>query len=242
MSDYQWTVQLTPNLLTPDVPNDYVAQLLSPGATLHNEQLADKLVAARTELRRETILSVLAARDRLVCEALLQGFSVQDGVLHVSPRIHGAWTGEMHHFDPAAHTLSVNAAPSAELRKALGGVGVNVVGMKDSGAYIGLVTDLSTGKANGTVHKGEDIAVEGDKIKLFPDGDSGVFFVDSEGEPTPVEGLPALNTPKKLIVRVPGGLGAGPYRLQVVTRFTSGTQVLKEPRTIEYAQPLSVAS
>ncbi len=92
------------------------------------------------------------------------------------------------------------------------------------------------------MHKGEDIAVEGDKIKLFPDGDSGVFFVDSEGEPTPVEGLPALNTPKKLIVRVPGGLGAGPYRLQVVTRFTSGTQVLKEPRTIEYAQPLSVAS
>ncbi|GHT79829.1 hypothetical protein FACS189467_0250 [Bacteroidia bacterium] len=239
---YFWKVWLRPNLLTQDVGNDYIAEVSTIGNTLHNEQVAQRIVQGRSELRLETIVSILAQRDEIVREALQQGSSVQDGNARISPRVSGNWIGSEARYNPAAHKITCDMTPTAELRTALGAVGVEVLGVKESGAYIGLVTDVATGKTDGTVTPNEDIIIEGDKIKVAPDNESGlgVFFVAANGTETAVSHRFSENNPKKLIVRVPA-LAAGAYTLVIKTRFTSGNNVLKDVRSITYSQSLTAA-
>ncbi|GHT22980.1 hypothetical protein AGMMS4957_13910 [Bacteroidia bacterium] len=239
---YFWKVWLRPNLLTQEVGNDYIAEVSTIGNTLHNEQIAQRIVQGRSELRLETIVSILAQRDEIVREALQQGSSVQDGNARISPRILGNWIGSEARYAPDAHKITCNMTPTAELRTALGAVGVEVLGVRESGAYIGLVTDAATGKTDGTATPNEDIIIEGDKIKVAPDGETGlgVFFVAAGGTETPVAHRLTENNPKKVIARVPA-LTAGTYTLVIKTRFTSGNNTLKDVRTITYSQSLTVA-
>jgi hypothetical protein len=236
-----WKVWLTPNRLTAEVVNDYLAEVSTAGTTVRNPDIAARIVAERSELRLETILSILTARDDAVRKALLQGTAVQDGCVRMAPRVSGKWLGVSAAYDPAAHKLGFDIAPTADMRAALETVGVEVLGEKESAGFLSLVTDPSTGKTDGTVTPDEDVVVTGDKIKVAPEGESGlgVFFVDAQGTEYPVTRRLTENLPKKLIFRVPA-LPAGAYTLKVVTRYTHGSSLLLEPRAITYAQMITV--
>jgi hypothetical protein len=97
------------------------------------------------------------------------------------------------------------------------------------------VTDTATGLTDGTITPGDDILVEGDKLRIAPDGEAGlgVFFVDAAGTAIPVTRRLTQNDPKKLIVRAPV-LASGQYTLRIATRFSSSSTLLTEPRIIEY--------
>jgi hypothetical protein len=236
-----WKIWLRPNQLTKDVENDFNAEVSTTGKTLKNEDIARRVVAGRSELRYETILSILHERDEIVRDALAQGTAVQDGCLRIAPRVFGAWIGASHAFDPTVHKIGLDATPSAEMRAVLETIGVEVLGEKDSGAFIGRVTDVSTDKTDGTITPDEDVIVAGDKIRIAPDDEPGlgVFFVDESGMETQVTHKFTENNPKKLIFRVPA-LADGVWRLKVVTRYTNGKMLLHEPRTITYEFPLTV--
>jgi hypothetical protein len=236
-----WKVWLIPNRLTPDIDIDYFAEVSTAGATLHNKDVAARIVAERSELRLETILSILTARDEIVRKALLQGTAVQDGCVRMAPRVSGVWLGVSHAFDPQAHKLGFDVSPTADMRAALETVGVEVLGEREGTGYISLVTDISTGKTDGSITPDEDLLIAGDKLKVTPDDEAGlgVFFVDAQGTDHPVTHRLTENLPSKLIVRVPA-LVPGAYTLKVVTRFSNSTTLLKEPRAISYPLPLAV--
>jgi hypothetical protein len=238
-----WKLWLRLNLLTKDINNDYVAEVSTTGNTLHNEDIARHIVKGRSELRYETIVGILQERDTIVLETLLSGSSVQDGNIHLAPRITGNWEGITPHFDPEKHKITVDATPTGELRKALHEeVGIEILGVKaDGGAAIGLVTDITTGKTDGTLTPDGDLVIEGEKIRIAPvDGDGlGIFFVDAGGTETPVTRPLTQNDPKKIVCRIPA-LTAGNYTLKIVTMFSSSSHLLKTPRTIIYANPLTV--
>jgi hypothetical protein len=236
-----WKVWLTPNRLTPDVGNDFLADVSTAGTTVRNADIAARIVAERSELRTETILSILTARDDAVRKALLQGTAVQDGCVRMAPRVSGTWLGVSHDFDPAVHKLGLELTLTADMRAALETVGIEVLGEKEGAGYVSLVTDTSTGKTDGTVTPDEDVVVTGDKIKIAPDDESGlgVFFVDAAGAEFPLTRKLTENLPKKLIFRVPA-LAAGTYTLKVVTRFSNSKVLIQEPRAITYAQPIIV--
>jgi hypothetical protein len=242
-----WKVWLRPNLLTKDVGNDFTAEVSTVGKTVRNEDIAKRIVAGRSEQRLETILSILTARDEIVREALSQGSAVQDGCARMAPRVSGSWIGASHVFDPSVHKIGLDMSPSVEMRSVLETVGVEVLGEKDSGAYIALVTDTSTdtstGKTDGTITPDEDVIVTGDKIKIAPEDEKGlgVFFVNEKGEETPVTHKLAENNPKKLIFRAPA-LADGVYTLKAATRFSSSSVLLQEPRIITYEFPLTVGA
>ncbi|MDR2194566.1 MAG: DUF4469 domain-containing protein [Treponema sp.] len=238
-----WKVWLRRNLLTKDVENDFVAEVSTAGNTLRNEDIAARIVAGRSELRLETIASILQARDEIVRTALAEGSAVQDGCVRLAPRVNGAWVGVNHAFNPAEHKITLDVNPSAEMRGVLETVGVEVLGEKDSGAFIGLITDVTTGKTDGTITPDEDVIVTGDKIKLLPEDEAGlgVFFVDANGTETRVTRKLTENLPKKLVFRVPS-LAPGSYTLKVVTRFSNAQHLLNESRTITYEFPLIVPS
>ena len=74
------------------------------------------------------------------------------GVGQYSPRVTGNWIGKNANFDPAVNKLTLDMVLSKEMRNALSVVGVEVLGVKESGgAEIGLVTDTVTGNTDGTI-------------------------------------------------------------------------------------------
>jgi hypothetical protein len=243
---YFWKVWLRRNLLTKEVENDYVAEVSTAGKTQHNEGIAEQFVERRSEHSYEFILSILNERDAIVRRNLLGGTPVQDGNVHLAPRVPGSWIGVDPVYDPKVHKPAITATITAEMRKALEEVGVEVLGKKtDGGAIIGLVTDLLTGKTDGTVTTGGDIIIKGEKIKIEPAGEPGlgVFFVQDGGMEIPLDYPLTENTPKKLVCRLPAQLyPGGVYTLKIVTRSTSGGRLLNDPRTILYDIPLTVVS
>jgi hypothetical protein len=245
---YYWKIRLRPNVLTKDVENDYVAELSATSRTWRNEDVAHKIVKACSELRYDTILSILNERDAMVRHAALNGSPVQDTNMHLSPRITGTWLGADPLFEPRKHKITVDASPTVDFRHALSTeVGVDVLGRKtDAGALIGLVRDVLTGKTDGTVSRGGDLIIEGAKIRVAPTDDpsQGVFFVSlSSGTSVALDFPLTENQPKRLLCRTPAALLSGEsYELQIVTRYSNGSNaLLKAPRTIVYELPLTPA-
>jgi hypothetical protein len=239
-----WKVWLRLNFLTKDVDNDYVAEVDTVGKTLYNTDIASEIKSQGSELQYETILDILNRGDRLRKERLQQGYSIMTLITHIVPRVLGNWFGSTALYDPKIHKLTCDMTPTAEMHTALEEVGVEVLGVRDSGARIGLITDVTTDKIDGTITPGGDLLVDGNKIKVAPDGGEGVgvFFVDeSTAAETPVTQRLSRNDPKHLTVRIPD-LAAGQYRLKVVTRYANTSTLLKENRTIISEQILTVKS
>ena len=238
-----WKVWLTPNLLTKDIDNDYIAEVSTSKQTLRNEDIAQRIVDEGSEIKYDTLLSIINQHDRIIREAVCDGYSVLTGVGQYSPRVTGSWLGKSANFDPSVNKLTLDMVLSKEMRDALSTVGVEVLGVKEGGgAAIGLVTDTYTGEANGYISAGEDILIEGTKIKVAGDDPScGVYFINrDDGTSYKVERRLTQNDPSRIIARVPAELAPGAYTLRIVTQFSNSTQLLKEPRTLEYELPLGV--
>ena len=236
-----WKVWLRRNPLT-NLDNGHTASVSTLGKkALRIADIARMIKESGSELKLETLIYVLDKADRIIREQTQRGHSVLTGCCQFTPRVTGAWIGANARFNPAAHKIGLHIIPSAEMRASFREINVEVLGVKDGGAYIGLVTDTTTGLADGTMTSGDDIMIEGEKLKIFPEDDSdlGIFFVNTDGDAIPVTRRLAQNNPKKLLTRVPE-LPAGQYILRVITRFTSGTTLLKEPRVIDYDRPLVI--
>jgi hypothetical protein len=240
---FTWKVWMLPNLLTKEVLNDSIADVSTAGDTKHNEDVAKAIKEEGSDLQVETLMDVINRSDRWKRRYLLEGYSVQDGNMHMSPRITGNWEGTKPLFDPKKHKITLDASPTAELRKSLESeVGVEVLGMKtDGGAFIRSVTDVISGKTDGTVTVDGEIIITGEKIRIEPLGEEGLYvsFMDIYGGESPVHSPLTQNDPKKVICRVPA-LEDGIYKLKIVTRFSSSSALLKHPRTIMYELPIKI--
>jgi hypothetical protein len=242
---YTWKVWLLPNMMTKDAPNDYIADVSTAGETRRNADIAQAIKNEGSDLQIETLIDVLNRADRWKRRYLLEGSSVQDGNVHIAPRVTGSWEGAEPRSDTGKHKITVDAIPTAGLRKTLEEeVGIEALGRKiDGGAVIGLVTDVATGRNDGAITPDGDLIITGAKIKVDPAGGDGlgIFFVDGGGAETPVAHPLAQNGPKKIVCRTPA-LAAGRYTLKIVTRYSNGATLLKTPRTIIYEMPLTVAA
>jgi hypothetical protein len=237
-----WKIWLRPNKLTKDVDNDYVAEVSTNGKTALNRDVAEEYVKGRSDHDVETVLSIINGCDLIKRNFLLDGRSVQDSNMRYAPRVTGAWIGTTAVHDPDKHSTIIEATMTAELRGIVEGeVGVEILGVKaDGGAQIGLVTDVTTNKTDGTVTSGGQIVIIGEKIELDPPDEPGIgIFLRSDAGEIPVTAPPAVNHPSEIITQLPE-LSPGVYTLYIVTRFTGGKHVLKAPRTITYATPLTV--
>ena len=242
VSKFLWKVWLKINLLTKEVDNDYIAEVSTIGNTKRNEDIAETIIEEGSEIKYDTLLNILNQSDRIKRRMLQSGNSVQDGVSFISPRVSGSWLGSSANFDPKVQKITLDMYPCAEMRDALTQVGVEVLGVKNSGAFIGLVTNTLDGTTSGYVSINEDIMIEGDKLKIMPEDDFnlGVFFVNANGEEFRVERRLTQNDPKKILACVPDYINPDEYTLRIKTRYSNGTTLLKEARVIDYERMLIV--
>ena len=235
---YVWEVYLRPNTLTKDNGRDCIADVHSHAQTQRNEDIAALITKERSEFRAETILNILNMRDKAVLTLIQDGLSFMDGVVQISPRVSGVWENENSPYDEKIHKRTVDMIPTADFRNALESITVKVLGAKETTAKIASVTDTATGLTDGTLTIGDDVLLEGEKLKVDEkDPLQGVFFVTEDGTEHKTERRLSLNKPTQILARVPQNLPEGKVRVVVRTKYTHGGIPLKELRDLVYGYP-----
>ncbi|UTY25231.1 DUF4469 domain-containing protein [Treponema denticola] len=226
---------LRPNTLTKDNDRDCIADVHAHAATQRNEDIAEIITKERSEFRKETIMNILNMRDKAVKDLIEQGLSFMDGLVQISPRVSGVWETENSPYDEKVHKRTVDLIPTADLRTALEAIGVKVLGAKEESARITEITDTATGLKDGTLTIGDDIIIEGEKIKVDEkDAAQGVFFKTADGTEYKTERRLSVNLPSQIIARVPKEVPEGNVTVIVRTKFTGGASPLKTVREIIY--------
>ena len=238
MSDIKLYADLYDNALT-EKEGDCVARPRING-TLHNPDIARRIVEKRTEFRQETIETILRMADDEKSLAIAGGMSVVDGVGQYVAQIKGSFAKATDPFDPKIHALTVSYTSGKTLRKRLLETEVVTNGAATVGPVIGGITDSSTGKDDGTFTPGMPIVVGGNNIKISGTNEAnGFYFIPAVKDSTPVKAAVIVhNNPSQLTVMVPANLPEGDYYISVTTQYGRAATV-KEPRTYKFPVLLS---
>lgn len=233
-----WEVYLRPNTLTKDNDRDCIADVHAHAATQRNEDIAETITKERSEFRKETIINILNMRDKAVKDLIEEGLSFMDGLVQISPRVSGVWETENSPYDEKVHKRTVDLIPTADLRTALDAIGVKVLGAKETSSRITEITDTATGLKDGTLTIGDDIIIEGDKLKIDEtDAAQGVFFKAANGTEYKTKRRLSVNKPSQIIARVPKEVPAGAVTVIVRTKYTGSATTIKTPREVAFKLP-----
>ena len=227
-------VDLYDNLLTGQ-KGDYTARPRITG-TLHNKEIAARIVAARSEYRQETIEHILTLADQAKVEAIAEGKSVVDGVGQYLITVRGTFVGENAQFDPAQHSLGISYTTGKMLREQLKNVNVVSNGAAQTGPVINAIVDSTTGSENDLLTSAGPAVIRGSQIKVAgSDPSVGVFLTADEPDAEPVK-VPLMihNTPSELTVMMPALDDDKVYTLSVVTQYSTGGKSLKSPRSYTF--------
>ena len=235
---FVWEVYLRPNTLTKDNDRDCIADVHAHAATQRNEDIAEIITKERSEFRKETIINILNMRDKAVKDLIQEGLSFMDGLVQISPRVSGVWETENSPYDEKIHKRTVDLVPTTDLRTALDAIGVKVLGAKEETARITEITDTATGLKDGSLTIGDDIIIEGSKIKVDEtDPAQGVFFKAENGTEYKTNRRLSVNNPSQIIARVPKEVPEGKVEVMVRTKFSTGNKTLLQIREIVYGYP-----
>lgn len=224
------SVNLYDNAVTEE-KGDYVAKPQVTG-TLHNPEIADRIVGKRTEYRKETIVNILELADQEKVNAIAEGKSVVDGVGQYLVNIGGSFDGEKAPFDPAIHRLGVAYTPGKLMRDTLKNVVVETRPAV-TGPIINDFVDSTTEEKNLQVTSSGPAVISGSNIKVAgSDPAVGIYFTPSTGEAKKV-GLLIHNNPSQVTFMVPA-LEDGEYTLSITTQYAAGNKTVKEPRTYTF--------
>lgn len=232
---------LRPNLLTKEDKADFVAVPLMNGS-LNLKDVVEALQKEGMEIQTETAIDIITRFNRKASELVLNGYSVNTGLVYMRAAIKGVFYDKS--FDKEKHSVYVNVNQGIELRKASEETKVEILGEQASPMSLFSITDKVTGKTDGTLTKGKNAEIKGTYIKVEGENPAnGVYFknLDTQADTKlPAENI-VLNEPSRLLILVPDSLAAGNYELRVTTQFSSGSNLLKTPRTEPLSYPVVIA-
>ena len=243
MSKTRHTIKayLYDNLLTPD-PNDFTARVSSErslsvadichsAATRGGADVSDAAMSHAVEL----FLKEMAYR-------LCDGFAVNTGYFTAMPVVRGVFLNPNETFDPQRHTLQFQFTQGELMRREIEDVEVKIMGVAETGLYIGQVEDMKSRTVNEVLTPGFNLRVTGTKLRVVGDKPGvGIFFRETAtNTATKVdEGDIVVNNPSELMIIIPA-LPAGTYQLEVTTQYSTGNKLLKEVRSAVFDRPLIV--
>jgi hypothetical protein len=230
---YEWLFYLIENTLTAD-ESDKIAKVKTR-KTKTIDDLASRIVAERTEYRKETIVNIITLANAVKLDFLSQGEMVNDGLVLFEPAITGNFY-ETTDFDEARNTCIVNTRVSNEVHAMLKQVRGVYSGLtvENGGAVITGVTDATTGATTGEVTAGKVITITGKKIRIVPpDGDTIENCISythlATGSVVTQQDPVVTNDPSRIVLQLPR-LMSGLHTLTLKTLFSTTIVQLKAPR------------
>ncbi|MRM85597.1 DUF4469 domain-containing protein [Riemerella anatipestifer] len=211
------------------------------GGSLGITEIIEALKKEGMEIQTETAVDIITRFNRKASELVLNGYSVNTGLVYMRPAIKGVFYDKS--WDKEKHSVYVNVNQGLDLRKAVADTKVEILGEQSSPMSVFSITDKATGKADGTLTKGKNAEIKGTYIKI--DGDNpknGIVFknLDNQNEVKLAKDNIVLNEPSRLLILVPSDLEAGNYELSLTTQYSNGKTVLKEPRTEVLSTPIVI--
>ena len=234
MSKTRHTIKayLYDNLLTPD-PNDFTARVSSERSL----SVADICHSAATRGGADVSDAAMSHAVKLFLKEmayrLCDGFAVNTGYFTAVPVVRGVFLNPNETFDPQRHTLQFQFTQGELMRREIEDVEVKIMGVAETGLYIGQVEDMKSRTVNEVLTPGFNLRVTGTKLRVVGDKPGvGIFFRETAtNTATKVdEGDIVINNPSELMIIIPA-LPAGTYQLEVTTQYSMGKQWLKEQRT-----------
>ncbi|MDR3184503.1 MAG: DUF4469 domain-containing protein [Prevotellaceae bacterium] len=234
-------VELFDNPLT-ERPDDRFGRVINI-ASINEDTLISRAIAGGFNGNPESMKAAYLAMKHEAMKALVRGEIVNFGLGHVVLDVEGVFLGNSPQWNPEKHKLVASITPEKDLRETLKTTPVNVIGMAPDRMAIEQITDLSTGKTDGTVTAGLNAEIKGTYIKVTgTDPTCGIYLSGNPVLQTDYK-FPAshisVNDPSKVIVVLPADLPKGKYSLRVTTQFSANKQ-LKQPRTATLPIPLIV--
>lgn len=228
------------NFLTEN-PNDYTAKVSSE-RSLNVKDICESAVArggaattaAAMEHNTNLFLKEMAYR-------LCDGFSVNTGYFTARVQLKGVFDSPTENYNPQKHSLLFEITQGNLLRQELEMVEVEIMGVADTGIYIGQVLDVKTGTVNELLTPGRNLKITGNRLKIAGDKDEvGIYFSSEDGEQFKVETSDIVsNNPSELIIVIPELPHGGGFRLSITSQY-AGSVLLKEPKTAVFDKVLFV--
>lgn len=215
------SVKLQKNQFAKDGTENYYGKV--ERFTYSTQNLLDAMSDAVPLVDLGTVTSVLNAYANTVLKVLAAGNAVKFGELGTF-YIAGKGTVENGNEKPK---LTVKFSATQILKDAVQNVEIASSEYVAPSGVIASVTDVSTGKTDGTLTVNGSVLLEGSSLKVGGD-DSGIWFasVDENGSIssdestwTKVESALVYNLPSKLLFALPQSLSIGRYKIIVRTRY-----------------------
>ena len=178
---------------------------------------------------------------RELIHQLLDGFSVQIGnFFSLHCKIGGTYHSASDRIAP--ENLHIAFRTLRHLKELLLRVKIENEGAAGDGAYIDEIIDIHSESLNSALSPGGMIHIVGHKLKVAGDNPAcGVWFVNAgDGSRIKISEPLGINRTGELFGLIPP-LAPQTCRLEVVTQFSNGTTLLKEPRTIKADPELLVS-
>lgn len=231
---------LRPNLLTSD-KSDYMAVPVTNGS-LTVADIVKLLQAEGMEIKAETATDIITRFNRKAAECVTGGFCVNTGLVYMRPVIKGVFYDRT--WDDARNSVYVAMNQGAELRRAIAETKVEILGEQADMIAIYTLTDMTTGKTDGSLTRGRNAELKGSYLKITGDDPAvGITFrnVDTAAEVKLAPTDLVINEPSRLLIFVPATLDAGTYELTVTTQYTGGSTLLKSPRSVIFSEAVVIA-
>ena len=236
----EWNGMLRDNPFTSSDIKDQLLDVVSKG-TIRDEDIIAALKKDGMEFAEESVADIILRYRKKSAEFAHEGYCITNELFQITPKVTGVFENINSTFDPNVHKCAFTITAGSALQAAAQNVSVKIVGVKESGgAKIGCVTDSLTGIKNELVTIGDDVIIEGAKIRIQDEADplQGVFFIGEDGVEHRVVRRFMTNNPGTVVARVPQDVTEGNVRLVIRTKFSSGNKVLANLREIAYAYPL----
>ncbi|MDR1120529.1 MAG: DUF4469 domain-containing protein [Dysgonamonadaceae bacterium] len=228
------------NPLTKENPNDMIARVISERSLDVHDVCETAVSRGGADITAPAMEHAVELWLREMSYQLCDGYSVNTGWFTAAPHIHGTFDSPQEKFNPEKHTLLFEFHQGAILRRELESVTVEIMGPAGAASVIAQVVDVKTGSVSDVLTPDRNLIITGSRIKVSGEREeNGVYFLDVNGAPYPVDPTDVVtNNPSEVVIVIPQ-LPAGAYTLQIVTQY-SGSILLKEPRTVTFDRTLTV--
>ena len=229
---YYITVEQSSSPITP--PDAYLFRVL-PSNTANLQRIIDEMMKESPSVSREVVELVLKNERMTMKRLLVSGWRINDELFDAMVQARGlTYNGE---WDPQVNSLYVNFQQGKVLREALKDVEVVVAGKRQKPFYISGCWDQATGRTDFVATAGRCFTLTGKNLKVMGTHPSvGITLTNEAGECIRIaEGCMVGNWPSKLMLIIPEDMPEGEYELRVTTQSSSGTHLLKVPRSVSHS-------
>ncbi|MDR1218297.1 MAG: DUF4469 domain-containing protein [Treponema sp.] len=209
--------------------------------TLSVEQVcAEAVTRGGSDLNYDTMVDAVNAYFDEAFYQLADGFSVENGYFSIHPKIGGTFDHADDKADKERNPVDFAFRKRRELRDVISRITVEIEGAAESGAYIAEVLDVTSGTSDERLTAGGVVTILGSRVKIAGEDPScGLYLAQADGSTIKVTGNLVDNQRNRISAQLPT-LPPGVYRARILTQFSGGGALLKEPRRIDYGVELTV--